>query len=286
MKAKVNGTELYFDIVGSQLSPSGDKMVERTVCFVLHGGPVIDHSYFRPWLDPLGDFMQLVYVDYRGTGRSQRMPVKSYTSDNTIDDLEALREYLGLERIAVLGHSHGGFLAQLYALKYPDSISHLILAATAPFTGIEHEADSDANLKQLAIDRPDLAQIIRSRAANPPANDEEAKARFHDYFAIWFNEYDPQIGHEIVERMIFSLDVLHWWRDHEAAHFDTRPRLHEIAAPTLILAGAHDWRTTVKQAEIMLAGIPNSQLVVFENSAHQFYIEEQNKFLAVMKRFI
>lgn len=286
MKAKVNGTELYFDVVGSELMPVGDKIVKRPICFVLHGGPVIDHSYFRPWLDPLADVMQLVYVDYRGTGRSQRMPIESYTRDNTIDDLEALRLYLGLGRIAVFGHSHGGFLAQLYALKYPNSVSHLILAATSAYSGPEHEADSRANLEQLAIDRPELADIIHYRTNNPPANDAEAKERFHRSFAIWFNQYDPKIGYEIVERTIFSLEVLHWWQQHEAHQFDVRPQLHQITAPTLVIAGRHDWRTTVKQAEIIAEGINGAELIVFEKSAHQFYIEEQDKFLTVMADFI
>ena len=133
-------------------------MVERPVCFVLHGGPVIDHSYFRPWMDPMGEFMQLIYVDYRGTGRSQRMPHDTYTRDHTIADLDALRQHLGLEKIAVLGHSHGGFLAQLYALDYPQHVSHVILVATSAYTGPEHEEDSEANLDQLMIDRPDLAR--------------------------------------------------------------------------------------------------------------------------------
>ena len=82
--------------------------------------------------------MQLVYVDYRGTGRSERMAPENYTLENTIDDLEALREHLGLERIAVLGHSHGGILAMPFTLKYPQSVSHLILVATTPYTGPEH----------------------------------------------------------------------------------------------------------------------------------------------------
>lgn len=286
MRAKVNGTELYFDVVGSQLQPEGGAMVERPVCFVLHGGPVIDHSYFRPWMDPLAEVMQLIYVDYRGTGRSQRMSHDSYTRDNTINDLEALRQYLGLGKIAVFGHSHGGFLAQLYALAFPDQVSHLILAATSAYTGPEHEADSEANLDQLKIRKPELADIIQHRRENPPQNDAEAKARFHKYFGIWFNDYDPQVGHEIVERMIFSLEVLHWWNEHEAPNFDLRPHLGKIKAPTLILAGSYDWRTTVKQAEVMLAGIPGAQLELFENSAHQLYIEEQEKFIHVMSEFI
>ena len=261
-------------------------MVERPVCFVLHGGPVIDHSYFRPWLDPLAAVMQLIYVDYRGTGRSRRMPHDTYTRHHTISDLDALRRHLGLAKIALFGHSHGGFLAQLYALEYPAHVSHLILAATSAYTGPEHEADSEANLDQLMADRPDLADIIQHRRDNPPANDAEAKARFHKYFGIWFNDYDPEMGYEIVERMIFSLEVLHYWNKHEAPTFDLRPCLAEISAPTLVLAGSYDWRTTVKQGQVIAEGIPNAEMIVFENSAHQLYIEEQDKFLAVVGDFI
>ena len=106
MRAKVNGTELFFDTVGSCLTPVGGRMVEKPVCFVLHGGPSIDSSYLRPWMDDLADVMQLVYVDYRGTGHSERMPIESYTLENTIDDLEALRLHLGLDQ-----HRRSGPLA-------------------------------------------------------------------------------------------------------------------------------------------------------------------------------
>ena len=162
MRAKVNGTELFFDTVGSQLTPVGGRMVEKPVCFVLHGGPLIDLGYLRPWMDDLSDVMQLVYVDYRGTGRSERMSPENYTHENTIDDLEALRIHLGLDRIAVLGHSHGGILAMPYALKYPDSVSHLLLMATTPYTGPEHEAESEANQAALASANPELARFLAS----------------------------------------------------------------------------------------------------------------------------
>ena len=160
MRAKVNGTELFYDTVGSQLVPVGGQMVERPVCFVLHGGPLIDLGYLRPWMDDLADVMQLVYVDYRGTGRSERMAPEHYTLENTIDDLEALRVHLGLEKIAVLGHSHGGILAMPFTLKYPRSVSHLILVATTPYTGPELEAESEANQAAVAAANPELASLM------------------------------------------------------------------------------------------------------------------------------
>ena len=289
MRAKVNGTELYFDIVGSQLVPVGGQMVERPVCFVLHGGPSIDSSYLRPWMDDLSAVMQLVYVDYRGTGRSDRMPAENYTQENTIDDLEALRLHLGLDQIAVLGHSHGGFLAMPYAIKYPNSVSHLLLVATAPYGGPEFEAESEANQRALAVARPDLAPLLselnESKFKDIKTN-EELKALLHQTLGLYFHRYDPQVVHDIVERTIFSMDVLRFWIEHEAPNYDVRPRLHEIAAPTLIMAGRFDWRTSVKHAETIRQGIPGSELIIFEQSGHQLYIEEQETFVSNVRNFI
>ena len=289
MRAKVNGTELFFDTVGSQLTPVGAKMVERPVCFVLHGGPLIDLGYLRPWMDDLAEVMQLVYVDYRGTGRSQRMPPESYTLENTIDDLEALRLHLGLERIAVLGHSHGGILAMPYALKYPESVSHLLLVATTPFTGPEHEALSEANQQALAAERPELAPLLdelTEKSFKQPKTEEEHRARFHQTFRLYFHKFDPQIIHDVAERTIFSTEKLRYWLEHEVHKYDVRPRLHEISAPTLIMAGRFDWRTTIKHAEIIKDGIRGSELVIFEESGHQLFVEEQDKFLSSIRDFI
>lgn len=98
MRAHVNGVDLFFDVEGSSLMPEGPTMVEQQPCFILHGGPGMDHSYFRPWLSPLTDKLQLIYVDHRGNGRSQRLPNEQYTIEHMADDLEQLRLYLGLER--------------------------------------------------------------------------------------------------------------------------------------------------------------------------------------------
>src|SRR5215216_5972938 len=68
--AKVNDAEIFFDIEGAGLVPDGEVMKQRDVCFVLHGGPCMDHTYFKPYLSPLAADVQLIYVDHRGTGRS------------------------------------------------------------------------------------------------------------------------------------------------------------------------------------------------------------------------
>ena len=83
-------------------------MVERPVVFLLHGGPGGDHASYKTNTAALRDVAQLVYIDHRGSGRSSKADPETYTLENNIDDLDALREHLGIERITLLGSSYGG----------------------------------------------------------------------------------------------------------------------------------------------------------------------------------
>ena len=76
--------------------------------------------------------MQLVYIDHRGQGRSARGPRETYTLENDVEDLEALRDYLGLDKIVLLGASYGGMVALSYAVRYPQNVSHLLAIVTVP----------------------------------------------------------------------------------------------------------------------------------------------------------
>src|SRR5271170_2594779 len=98
---------------------------------ILHGGPGASHVDFLPYLLPLARTNKLVFIDERGSGRSEKLEdVKQYTVENMATDVEAVRMALNLGKISLLGHSYGGVLAQAYALKYPDHLSHLVLAST------------------------------------------------------------------------------------------------------------------------------------------------------------
>ena len=132
MKARIRGTEIYFDVDGAGLVPDGDRMVDRPVLFLLHGGPGGDHTGFKSTVARLVDVAQLVYIDHRGSGRSTPADPATYTLEENIDDVDALRDYLGLESICLLGSSYGGMVAQGYAIRYPGRVSNLVLCATAP----------------------------------------------------------------------------------------------------------------------------------------------------------
>ena len=130
MRAKIRDTEIYFDIVGSGLVVDGSRWRSQPVAFIIHGGPGGDHTLDKPTFFPLSYKMQLVYFDHRGQGRSARGAKETYTLDNNVEDMEALRQYLGLDKIIVLGSSYGGMVALSYAIRYPQNVSHLIVIST------------------------------------------------------------------------------------------------------------------------------------------------------------
>ena len=108
MKLSVNGTELFFDVVGSSLEPAA-KFRQKPTMVVLHGGPGFDHTYLRPWLDPVSEVAQLVYIDERGSGRSARHTHEYYQLGIMADDIVGLCKMLAIERPIVLGQSFGDF---------------------------------------------------------------------------------------------------------------------------------------------------------------------------------
>src|ERR1700761_7774893 len=115
-----NGVMIYYKMLG-----------RGAPLMIVHGGPGASHDYFLPYLLPLARTNKLVFIDERGSGRSEKLEdVKQYTVENMAADVEAVRVALGLGRISLLGHSYGGVLAQAYALKYPEHLSHLVLAST------------------------------------------------------------------------------------------------------------------------------------------------------------
>src|SRR5690349_8509826 len=149
MHASIRGTRIYFDVEGMGLVPDGPTMRERPVAMVIHGGPGSDHTGFKPTFTPLSARMQLVYFDHRGQGRSDRGDPARYTLDENVEDMEALRQHLGLGPIVSIGTSYGGMVAMAHAARYPAAVSHLVLIVTAAHGGFIERAQ----------------QIVRERGA-------------------------------------------------------------------------------------------------------------------------
>jgi proline iminopeptidase len=126
---KIGDVSLFVDIVGRGYP-----------LLLMHGGPSLDHWSLLPFRQLAGQFT-VIFYDHRCNGRSTGAPVSSMRWENLTADAEALREELGFERWTVLGHSFGGHVALEYALRYPASVSHLVLLDTG---GDAHWAQQNA----------------------------------------------------------------------------------------------------------------------------------------------
>ena len=280
MRIAVNGVELFFDVYGSSLGPSGNELADKPVIVALHGGPGIDHSQFVPWLTPIADQAQLILVDHRGNGRSSRPAVETRTLANMADDLEALRKTLGLGRIVVFGMSFGGMLALTYAATYPDSIAGLIPCATAASNeALERALDGMHELSS-PEQREALARLRNGIVQSPADLD-----RVFGALALFY-EYDPAKTPGGGFKPIADIDMLNWFFARDRWTYDVRPKLANITAPTLVLTGRHDKIAPPFASDEILKGIPQAKQEVFEESGHRLMREENAKFLRTVRNFI
>ena len=266
---------LYVDVVGQ-----GDPLV------LMHGGPSAD-------LWTMGAFRQcadqftLVLYDHRCNGRSLGVPVSSMTWRNLTADADALREHLGFEKWAVLGHSFGGHVALEYALRYPHRVSHLVLL------------DTGADSRWARVNAPErLAQRGYS-----PAKVELVRRWFHGEFSP--REYFPifwRIGGAYIHGpawLALGRELAHGgWRSRmrpEALIFAGRQlldgwsvldRLGQITAPTLVIAGREDFVFPPECQQELAAGIPGSRLVIIDGAGHNPQDEQTAKVLGVLRTFL
>ena len=102
MRVRVGDCRLFFDVEGAKLVPDGPAMRERPTLVLLHGGPGFDHSSYKPAFSALADAAQIVYLDHRGNGRSDRGPLEKWNLAQWGDDLRAFCDALGVEKPVVL----------------------------------------------------------------------------------------------------------------------------------------------------------------------------------------
>ncbi len=272
MLASVRGTRIYFDVEGMGLVPDGPAMRERPVAMVIHGGPGGDHSGFKPGFTPLAGRMQLVYFDHRGQGRSDAADPATYTLDENVEDMEALRHHLGLGPIVSIGTSYGGMVAMAHAARYPDAVSHLILIVSAAHGGFIPRAQAIVRERGT----PEQQAVCETLWAGAFRSAEEMRHYYAVMGPMYAVRYDPAAGEAVRARAIYSPEPLNraFGPDGVLRRFDLRPELGRIKAPTLVLAGRHDWICPVEFSEEIARLIPGADLRVFERSSHSIRSDE------------
>jgi pimeloyl-ACP methyl ester carboxylesterase len=242
------------------------------------GGPGMSSAYFGE-LPELTAQRTLLLIDPRGTGDSSRPADGSaYDLEEYAADVEALRGALRLERIDLLGHSHGGFVAINWAGNHPDRVGRLILANTTPRFTDEIRARREQRLESHR-GRPyfeDALAALEARRAERYSNEHELLELLID---DWRLQIDPTIDYEpigaAVRRAGANGDALHHFNGTIAAEMDQRSLLERIDAPTLVLAAALDpfSASADETAEHLL----DSTLTVLPGADHFAFLEPENR---------
>jgi proline iminopeptidase len=282
--APINGTKIFFDIDGLEFEAAGKFMKRKPVCFVLHGGPGDDHTSYLPALDPLTEYMQLVYIDFRGSGRSACPGERTYTIEQNVLDVEALRNYLGLEKIAVLGQSYGGIAAQAYGIKYPDKLSFLILLTTASNYRVFEKAREELR-KRGTPEQIAMAEKYLWPGAFP---DNETYLEFYKTFANLYTvkPVNMEAFSEAMSRAVLSYKALNRGFSGDLKTFDFNKDLHRIACPTLLIGGREDWICPIACTEEIGSRIPSCETVIIENSSHIVLGDQYEKTMDTIVSFV
>jgi proline iminopeptidase len=268
---------------------------------IVHGGPGADHTYFLPYLLPLARRNKLVFIDERGSGQSQLLADPAgYTVENMVEDVEAVRQALGVGKISLLGHSYGGVLAQAYALKYQQYLTRLILCSTFPSTKQMNQvlaqelASAPADVRE-KIDAMQKAGLFRHGPIyrRQRYSDEYMIAAWGEgYFPyLYQNHPDPNYDPVANGKMSWDLYREMWGSDGEFVidgnlkSVEYLDRLHTIHVPTLILVGDHDECAPWLSKE-MHDRIGGSKLVILPKSGHMTFVDQPEMFIGNVEAFL
>jgi proline iminopeptidase len=260
---------------------------------LLHGGPGADHGDFLPFLRPLARRNQLILIDERGSGRSERLQdPRKYTLDAMVDDLRCVRRAFGLKRFALLGHSFGGILAQAYAIRFPQTLERLILAGTAHSAKI---LNADFRRIRARLSPGVRARMIALENLGIFRADGRYQRRYETLcsklLAPYMYSRPPPIAG--TQPYVSGWEVLRemWVRrsdfriDGNLKGFDFTSKLKTLTVPTLVVLGDQDI-VSVASAEALATALPNAKLTVLSNCGHMMYVDQTRRFNDLVSEFL
>jgi len=275
MFVTVNGARLRVDVQGEG---------NPVPIYTHHGAPGLgSHAEPKRAFGPLADRYRVVSFDARGSGESDAVP--PYTHEQWVADLDALREHFGDEKIVLAGGSYGGYIALEYTLAHPDRVTHLILRDTAASRRFEAQARRNALAR--AKEYPDITEEMLDKLfTGRVESDEELKRMWATIAPLYDAHTTPEKVAQRIASAVFRYETHNWAFSRNVPNYDITGRLHEIQCPVLIVVGRHDWITPVAASEEIKAGIPHARLEVFENSGHSPQLEENERFVALVREFL
>ena len=246
------------------------------------GGPGFSATYFGD-LAALWEQYTLIMLNPRGTGGSTRpADRRAYEIDDYVADLEELRAHLGLERMLLLGHSHGGVVAQAYAAKFPGRVRALVLASTLARFASEQESAMQRGMEKRTGQswyQDALAALEEEQAGNFETDKQMADLVFRE-LPLYFAHFGAaEAGYlDTLKAEQLNADTLRLFNKEIFYKFDTRELLPSITARTLVITGDDDFICGPVCAEEICSGIRDAKSVVIGDAGHMVFVEQPQTF--------
>lgn len=281
MRVKVGDVQLFYDVEGPKLRPDGPAMREVPTLLLLHGGPGGDHSSFKPAYSALTDVAQVIYLDHRGQGRSDRSAPERWNLAQWADDVKLFCDAIGIERPIVLGLSFGGFVALAYATRYPDHPAKLILCSTRAGPP-EPEREIEVFER---LGGPEAGAAARRFLTGSTIDSDT----FRDFMRLCRPLYTraPYDADRDI-RQAWKTDVLRHFRETEDYTFDFVRDLPRIKCPTLVLVGEDDPITPPFYSDQIVAAMPPgvARYERFANAGHGIAADAPARYFQVLREFV
>lgn len=264
----------------------------------LHGGPGYDHHLLRPMVAPLTEHFRCILYDQRGSGRSavEHLDAATLDVERLIDDLDALRTHLDLERVQLVGWSWGAILALTYNLAHPEQTERIALVAPGPIPPESIDVHRANMIWPLTADeRSAVAQLFEQGKAALEANDQRRynelyQERMRLMFRAWFYDpaqaeqhlsefvasFDPFTMAQIEQHVLGSLSAFRWWDNFEV-----------VETPVLVLYGYQDFQP-ITQAYTLQQWMPKApmQIRMINECGHLPWLEQPALFYQELQPFL
>ena len=250
--------------------------------------------YLQRGLAPLEAHNTLLFLDPRGSGKSARPADAAKMSDvDMADDIDHLRQFLGVQTIALLGHSDGAAIALDYAERYPASLAKLVFVdgTTMGQSQNDHEEGDDEQriMKRISQDPHYQAAATAMQRDTPPTSDQTFADDMKKELPVYFADPDKNVPAFVATNagaVPSSWAVVAQSKANRAHDWHQEERLGQVKAATLVVVGKQDWICPVLIARHVSAGIAGSQLVVIDGSGHFPWIEQPDAFFKAVGAFL
>ncbi|MFN8590406.1 MAG: proline iminopeptidase-family hydrolase [Thermomicrobiales bacterium] len=280
------GYQTWYRVVGEGEEPG------KLPLLLLHGGPGAAYDYLES-LEAMADTgRRVIFYDQLGCARSSIPEAKPemWTVELYIDEINTLRDALGLDRIHLLGQSWGGMLAMEYALTQPPGLESMTVASS-PASMVQWVEEANRLREELP---PDVQQTLLRHEAAGTTDSPEYEEAMMAFYRRHVCRVDPMP--EYVQRTFASIaknpEVYYTMNGPSEFHvvgtlkeWNIIPRLGEIRVPTLVTSGRFDEATPLI-AETVRSGIPGAEGVIFEESSHMPHAEEPERYMRVLDEFL